>query len=383
MRRAFLPVLINVLFSVAAWGQINMVHVTSCGSGAFPAVACAIPATATGNLIVVAWSSTWGTIPTTSSIADNAGNVYNSAGIARAVDGTSDMVDIWYAKNSKAGATTLTITPNPSGNIGAAVIWEFSGVDTISPLDQTAVLNSQGVTTTALGSSVTTTASSEVVISTMMPAGTTNSLIAGNPFTNDLIFFGVGWAHLITSSAGTYRGQWNTTSGSYASSTVSFKAAGSGSGGTGTPSNACDLATPYGTLDAADVQSAINMSLGVSPCTANINGAGVCNVTVVQRVINASLNGTCMTGTGIPPVHSVTLNWVASTSSNLAGYNIYRGTVSGGSYTRLNSALIPGIAYTDSTVQAGQTYFYVVSAVDTSSNESAYSNQATAAVPTP
>jgi len=378
MRRAFLPGLVNILFSVAAWGQINMVHVTSCGSGAFPATTCTIPATAAGNLIVVAWSSTWGTTPTTSSITDNAGNPYTSAGNARAVDGTSDMVDIWYAKNSKAGATTLTITPNPSGNVGAAVIWEFSGIDTTSPLDQAAVLNSQGATTTPLGASVTTTASSEVIISTMMPAGTTNSLTAGNPFINDFTFFGLGWAHLITSSAGTYSAQWNTTSGSYGSSTVSFKAASSGT----TPSNACDLATPYGTIDAADVQSAINMSLGVSPCTANISGVGVCNVAVVQRVINAAMGGTCVTGTGAQP-HSVTLNWVASTSSNLAGYNVYRGTASGGPYVRLNSAVVTSLTYTDNTVLAGQTYFYVVTAVDTTSSESTYSNQATAAVPTP
>jgi hypothetical protein len=55
--------------------------------------------------------------------------------------------------------------------------------------------------------------------------------------------------------------------------------------------NACDLAQPYGTIDAADVQSAINMTLGSSPCTANIAGAAVCNVVVVQRVVNASLPG--------------------------------------------------------------------------------------------
>jgi hypothetical protein len=378
MRRAFWPVLINILFSVAAWGQINMVHVTSCGSGAFPATTCTIPATAAGNLIVVAWSSTWGTIPTISSITDNAGNAYTGAGNARAVDGTSDMVDIWYAKNSKTGATTLTITPNPSGNVGAAVIWEFSGVDATSPLDQTAILNTQAATTTPLGASVTTTAPVEVIVSVMVPGGGMIGLHAGNPFANDFNFFGNGWAHLITSSAGAYSAQWDTTSGAYASSTVSFKAASSGT----TPSNACDLATPYGTPNSADVQAAINMSLGVSPCTANIISAGVCNVAVVQRVINAALGGACVTGTGAVP-HSVTLNWVASTSSNLAGYNVYRAAVSGGPYSRVNSTVVAGLTYTDNAVLAGQTYFYVVTAVDTSSVESAYSNQATAAVPTP
>jgi len=38
------------------------------------------------------------------------------------------------------------------------------------------------------------------------------------------------------------------------------------------------------------------MSLGMIPCTAKINGAGVCAVTTVQRVVNASLGGACVQG---------------------------------------------------------------------------------------
>jgi fibronectin type 3 domain-containing protein len=64
---------------------------------------------------------------------------------------------------------------------------------------------------------------------------------------------------------------------------------------------------------------------------------------------------------------------VASTSSNAAGYNVYRGAISGGPYTKVNSSLIVGTTYTDSLVQAGQSYYYVATAVDTSGNESAYS----------
>jgi hypothetical protein len=141
--------------------------------------------------------------------------------------------------------------------------------------------------------------------------------------------------------------------------------------------NACDLTTD-GKVDAADVQASINMALGTSPCTANIAGSGVCNVVVVQRVINASLGSSCLTGSG----HSATLNWTASTSSGVTGYKIYRGTVTGGPYTLLTSL---GVAtnYTDTAVSSGQTYFYVVTAVDSSSNESAYSNQAQAVIPTP
>lgn len=90
-----------------------------------------------------------------------------------------------------------------------------------------------------------------------------------------------------------------------------------------------------------------------------------------------------LSGTGVQPVsHSVTLNWTASTST-VVGYNVYRSTTSGGPYTLITSSPVVGTTYTDTTVQAGVTYFYVVTAVDSSGNESAYSNQASVTVPTP
>lgn len=147
-----------------------------------------------------------------------------------------------------------------------------------------------------------------------------------------------------------------------------------------TPLNACDLAAPFGTVNSADVTAAVNMVLGVTPCTANILGANVCDVVVVQRVSNAASTGTCVTGNA----HSVTLNWVASTSSGVAGYNIYRGSVFGGPYgTKVNASLIQGITYSDTSVQAGQTYYYIARAVDASGTESADSGQAQAVVPFP
>ena len=68
---------------------------------------------------------------------------------------------------------------------------------------------------------------------------------------------------------------------------------------------------------------------------------------------------------------------------NAVGYNIYRGTVAGGPYSMINSSLDGTTAYTDNTVVSGQTYYYVATAVDGSSNESGYSNQAQAVIPNP
>lgn len=74
------------------------------------------------------------------------------------------------------------------------------------------------------------------------------------------------------------------------------------------------------------------------------------------------------------------LTWNASTST-VSGYNVYRSTVSGSSYTKINSSLVAGLNYADSTVQSGTTYYYVATAVDSNGNESVYSNEASAAVP--
>lgn len=91
-----------------------------------------------------------------------------------------------------------------------------------------------------------------------------------------------------------------------------------------------------------------------------------------------------LTGNGVAaPSHWVDLSWNASTGSGVVGYNVYRGGVSGGSYSKINSALEASTAYTDNAVTAGQTYYYVTTAVDGSGNESGYSNQAQAVIPTP
>lgn len=76
---------------------------------------------------------------------------------------------------------------------------------------------------------------------------------------------------------------------------------------------------------------------------------------------------------------SVSLNWDAS--SSVIGYNVYRGTISGGPYAKLNSSIDGGPSYTDSNVSSGDTYYYVVTSVDSSNSESAYSNQVSVTIP--
>jgi hypothetical protein len=71
--------------------------------------------------------------------------------------------------------------------------------------------------------------------------------------------------------------------------------------------------------------------------------------------------------------HSVVLNWTASTSAGVTGYDVYRSTVNGSGYIKLNSAPIGGLTYTDATVASGTTYYYVATAVNDSGDQSGYS----------
>ena len=70
----------------------------------------------------------------------------------------------------------------------------------------------------------------------------------------------------------------------------------------------------------------------------------------------------------------VTLDWADNSELDLAGYNIYRGTVSG-VYTKQNTSLILPSTHIDTGLTNGQEYFYTVTAVDTTGNESGYSNE--------
>jgi len=134
-----------------------------------------------------------------------------------------------------------------------------------------------------------------------------------------------------------------------------------------------NAATPFSVAAGGSTSVAVTFSptaSGVSNGTATISSdAGNGSVT-------ASLSGTGTTTV----THSVSLSWAAS-ASLIAGYNVYRGTHTGGPYQRVNSTVQPSLAYTDSGVSSGQTYYYVVTAVDSTGLESVFSNEAVAIVP--
>ena len=141
----------------------------------------------------------------------------------------------------------------------------------------------------------------------------------------------------------------------------------SGAAGATTLTNASGSYTFSGLANGTYTVTPSNTGYTFSPASNNvtINAANVPGVNFTATVQQA---------------HSVALSWIASTSA-VAGYNVYRSTVSGTQYTKVNSSLVGGLAYTDGTVLGGTLYYFVTTAVDASGNESAHSNEVSANVP--
>ncbi len=130
-----------------------------------------------------------------------------------------------------------------------------------------------------------------------------------------------------------------------------------------------------GLILAAGNSAVLNVTY-TPPASGTLNGS----VTIASNATNPTAT-ISLAGTAVQPVsHSVTLG-LTPNSSNVAGYNVYRSSTSNGPYTKLNSPLVTSTTYTDTTVVASQTYFYVGTSVDSSGNETTYSTQVSATIP--
>ena len=116
--------------------------------------------------------------------------------------------------------------------------------------------------------------------------------------------------------------------------------------------------------------------------TPNSSGTAPAKVGFISNAANSPAIEQ-VTGTGVAAgSHTVDLSW-NSGGGNPVGYNVYRGTTSGGPYAQINSGLDGSNNYSDDSVASGTTYYYVATEVNAEGQESAYSNVAKAVIPKP
>jgi hypothetical protein len=110
------------------------------------------------------------------------------------------------------------------------------------------------------------------------------------------------------------------------------------------------------------------------------SGAATGKITVSSNATNSPAS-ISLSGTGVATVpHTVALSW-APAVTGVAGFKTYVSMVSGGPYVQMGSLPSTTSVYSDSSVQSGHTYFYVVTAVNSANEESLYSSEVAAIVP--
>src|SRR6266849_2036363 len=153
-------------------------------------------------------------------------------------------------------------------------------------------------------------------------------------------------------------------------------------GGSGATVTLGGAATATTTADGAGNYTFTGLANGTYAVTPSRAGYTFNPSSQAATVSGANVPGLNFTATVQVP-HLVALAWIASTTSTVTGYNVYRTTVSGSSYTLINSlpVLAPVVTYTDTTAQSATTYYYVTTALDASGIESAYSNEVLVVIP--
>ncbi len=272
---------------------------------------------------------------------------------------------------------TSTITTAINGGFNSSISLSASG----APTGTTVSFNPSSIAAPGAGTSTMT-----VAVEASTAAGTYSITVTGNgggvqqsaTVTLTVINSSGGGTQTLSLTP-TSLSFGNTTIGDYGQLPVLVQNTGTGSV---TISSATVTGTGY-TLSNLSLPETLTAGQSTSfTVTFTPTGPGASNGTasLTSNAIN-SPSVESLSGTGIYS-HSVNLTWIASNSPGVLGYNVYRGTISGGPYVEITSSPVSGTSYTDSTVSAGGTYYYVAAAV-TQSGDSGYSDQATAQVPSP
>jgi hypothetical protein len=156
---------------------------------------------------------------------------------------------------------------------------------------------------------------------------------------------------------------------------------------TGTAPVTITAATPTGTgftLSAATLPITLNpgqtvsLSVQFEPAT---TGTVTGQLTISSNSSTGSSAKVALSGTGA--TYQVGLTWQAPASSAdpVVGYNIYRSPAGTSTYELVNASVQSQTAYTDNTVQTGETYDYIIESVDASGIQSAPSTMASVVVP--
>jgi hypothetical protein len=172
---------LNLTINPPAPPTITLVQAAQKEGSAVASVVAAFPSNNTaGNLIIafVRMSTTSQTV----AITDTLGNSYTEAvSQPQAADG--HQIHVFYAKNILGGANTVTAIFSSTNNHPWMTVYEYSGLDTANPLDQTAKSQGSGSVVNTGPTATISVANELVFAATGLPASYVGTAIAGTGYT--------------------------------------------------------------------------------------------------------------------------------------------------------------------------------------------------------
>lgn len=221
----------SLSIAVTAPAGITLLSTTYCQPGiswssTSPYTACNLTTAAPAGSTIIVGFATYnnaGTSSSMSGVTDTNGDTFLQVPNARSTStqtGSGYWNDFWYAPNLPA--QVISVSPKPSLTVsGNLFIWVVANVNSANAAGAKSATTS--TSSSPAGAPVTTTAPATFITALLHPAPGGDPTGVNSPFISDSVTDGMGWAHLITSSTGTYTPQWNqTTATTYAGSTVAF-----------------------------------------------------------------------------------------------------------------------------------------------------------------
>jgi hypothetical protein len=409
-------ILARPTLTLASTASVRFVQLTaSATTSSSNSLALSFPSkTSTGDSILVAFDYRASATPST--VTDSQGNTFAAVGYAVTSPGGAH-ASVYAAKNVKGGADTVTVTLSSASSIDLYLA-EYSGVATVNTVDAWA--GAAGKAGAVSSGNATTTAAGDLIFGYAICQ---SYCTAGSGFATRSTLYTNLIEDTVAGASGNYAATGWANSG-WAMQMVALKAGSTSSGSTtqvtATTANLSPASLSFSSLgvgvlsaaQAATLKNTGTASLTISglaiagadtgdfvqinTCGSSLASGTSCTIAVIFSPLavgtrtatlsvsdntSASPQAITLSGAGS---HDVALAWTASSSANVIGYNIYRGTTSGGeSSVPLNPTPVNASSYIDVSATAGMKYYYVLAAVSSSGGLSGRSNESSATVPSP
>ncbi len=209
----------------AAPPVLGFVHSAQGNNKNAASYALQIPPTAAGNFLAVMVTYSGNLAASVASITDNAQggtNTYVTAN-ARSLVGSCQASEIWFARDLRSGASTVTVAISAGQSSISVWATELSGLRSAGGADMVAAAQNAAKTNPIIAPTLTPSGAPALLIAAVGSCGTIGKIRPGNPFTGLPAQIGNGAAFYVDVDGGTFGAAYDNSMDGYNASAAAFR----------------------------------------------------------------------------------------------------------------------------------------------------------------